>query len=478
MARRNANGEGTIYQRKDGRWEASVYVLTTSGLKKRARVYGATRVEAHTKLTELKAKDAQGILTADKNWKLGEYLDYWLKEVVRPNRRATTYELYEINVRRYLKPALGHLPLTRLTVPVVQHFLNEQLAAGYSVRKVQMLRETLSPALSRAIHEELLTRNVARLVELPGRQAGDVKPWSPKEVADFLVAARNHKWYPAFLLVTHYGLRRGEVIGLRWSDIDFSGRVIHVRQQVFRANGEVQQGPVKTRAGHRDLPLLSGIAEELAEYRLRRTKTADDDLVFTSSTGNPIEPYNFTRAFQLLCTSNGIRKIKLHHVRHTAATILKDLGVPARDAQLILGHSNIAITQQIYQHDTMDSRRDALNRMEHVLNTNYPDAEDRPGSRQISRQKEIESSLSTQFVSSKEKAPRLISAFSWLGWRDSNPRMLGPELDAAAPPRTWTSRLTEVDAHLHDLRRQWLLGAVAVNLAVNVSKQTDFELAD
>jgi integrase len=303
-------------------------------------------------------------------WKLGDYLDYWLEEVIKPNRRATTYELYEINVRRHLKPALGHLAMNRLTVPIIQRFLNEQLAAGHSVRKVQMIRETLSPALSRAIHEELLTRNVAMLVELPGRQTNDVKPWSPGEVQAFLKAARNHKWYPAFLLVAHYGLRRGEVIGLRWSDIDFSGRVIHVRQQVFRANGEVQQGPVKTRAGQRDLPLLGGIAEELAEYRLRRTKTADDGLVFTSSTGNPIEPYNFTRAFQLLCASNGIRKIKLHHVRHTAATILKDLGVPARDAQLILGHSNIAITQQIYQHDTMDTRRDALSLMEKALTAN------------------------------------------------------------------------------------------------------------
>lgn len=191
--------------------------------------------------------------------------------------------------------------------------------------------------------------------------------------------------------------------------------MIHIRQQVFRANGAVQHGPVKTRAGQRDLPLLAGIAEELAEYRLRRTKTADDDLVFTSSTGNPIEPYNFTRAFQLLCARNGIRRIKLHHVRHTAATILKDIGVPARDAQLILGHSNIAITQQIYQHDTMDTRRDALNRMEEALKQNRPDDEDRPGSRQISRQTSPTSILATQFNEGKEKAPRLIGTFSWLG---------------------------------------------------------------
>ncbi|MCX4699004.1 site-specific integrase [Streptomyces sp. NBC_01373] len=431
----------------------------------------------HEKLTELKTKASQGIPTAEKTWVLGDYLDYWLREVVKPNRRATTYESYEINVRRYLKPALGHLPLTRLTVPVVQRFLNEQLATGHSVRKVQMIRETLSPALSRAIHEELLTRNVAMLVELPGRQANDVKPWSPREVQIFLEAARNHKWYPAFLLVAHYGLRRGEVIGLRWSDIDFSGRLIHIRQQVFRANGAVQQGPVKTRAGQRDLPLLAGIADELAEYRLRRTKAADDDLVFTSSTGNPIEPYNFTRAFQLLCARHGIRKIKLHHVRHTAATILKDLGVPARDAQLILGHSNIAITQQIYQHDTMDTRRDALSRMEQALKANHPNDEDRSGSCQISCQTANQSFLPTQFESRKEKAPRLISAFSWLGWRDSNPRMLEPELSTTILPRTQAARIKEVEGFLRARRGQWMLGIVAVSVAVKDTDVGEVDLA-
>jgi integrase len=369
MARRRSNGEGTIYRRKDGRYEGAVYVATTSGANKRVRLYGATRAEVHTKLTEAKAKNDQGILASDRSWLLGDYLDYWLESIIKPSRRPTTYESYEGNVRLYLKPGLGALKLTQITVPVLQRFLNQQLSDGRSVRKVEMLKETLSPALSQAMYEELLTRNVARLVKLPSHEREDIEPWTPSEVTRFFDAAKDHRWYPAFLLVALYGLRRGEVLGLRWSDIDVKASVIRVRQQVVRANGVIHIGPLKTRAGRRDLPSLSVVSEELAKHRARHVGTSDDDLVFTTATGHSIEPNKLTQTFYAICAQYQLRRIKLHHLRHTAATILKDLGVPARDAQLILGHSNIAITQQIYQHDTMDSRRSAMERMETAVFT-------------------------------------------------------------------------------------------------------------
>jgi hypothetical protein len=122
------------------------------------------------------------------------------------------------------------------------------------------------------MREELVTRNVARLVEVPRFQRTEIKPWTTTEVTRFLDKARDHKWYPAFLLVALYGLRRGEAIGLRWSDVDFAHNELHIRQQVFRAGGVVQQGPVKTQAGQRDLPLLLAVAEELESYREAQEK--------------------------------------------------------------------------------------------------------------------------------------------------------------------------------------------------------------
>jgi integrase len=170
-------------------------------------------------------------------------------------------------------------------------------------------------------------------------------------------------------------MRRGEVLGLRWQDIDFDGKVIHVRQQIYRAGGELHIGPVKTRAGSRDLPLLGLARTALAARREAQESDrsrlgaawADTGLVFTTRTGRPVEPRNLVRSFARICEHGGVRRIRLHAIRHTTASLLKDLGVPARDAQAILGHSHISTTQQIYTHVDDAARRDAVNRLNTLL---------------------------------------------------------------------------------------------------------------
>ncbi|WNV92031.1 tyrosine-type recombinase/integrase [Umezawaea sp. Da 62-37] len=396
MARRRANGEGSIYQRKDnGRWDGAVYVQTASGGRKRMRVYGATRAEVHSKLTALMAKDQQGIPTPDKPWKLGEYLGYWLEEVVRPNLRSSTYETYEQRIRLNLRPALGRYALTRLTVATVQDFFNQQLGDGHSVRKVQMMREVLRSALSHAMHEEHVARNVARLVKLPKYEPEEIYPWSVDEARQFLVAAQSDPLAAAFTLLVVYGLREGEVLGLRWQDVNLAAGVLEVRQQLQRTGGALRQTPLKTRAGRRDLPLVGLTRAALTRQHVRQTsarQAAEEiwqgggdaaELVFTTKSGLPIEPRNFVRSFQRICQQHEVRRIKVHHVRHTAATTLKGLGVGARDAQLLLGHSQISTTQQIYQHDSMEGRQRALDLVDQALGSDTKDDHDKdPGRRQ------------------------------------------------------------------------------------------------
>jgi integrase len=176
--------------------------------------------------------------------------------------------------------------------------------------------------------------------------------------------------HAAFVLVL-YGLRRGEVLGLRWTDIDLDAGVIHVRQQLQRVRGELRLGAVKTRAGQRNLPLLNLARQALegqiglqARYRLDMGSAWPcTDFVFTSRTGRPIEPRNFVRSFRRICEQNDVRMITIHHVRHTVASLLKDLSVPARDAQIILGHSRLAVTLEIYTHADEQAQRDALTRL-------------------------------------------------------------------------------------------------------------------
>lgn len=235
--------------------------------------------------------------------------------------------------------------------------------------------KVLSAALSRAVREELIARNVARLVELPTWEPATVYPWSSAEALAFLAAAADDPLFPAFVFLLLYGMRRGEVLGLRWQDIDLDSQMIHVRQQIQRVRGDLHIGPVKTRAGSRDLPLL-GLARNALTRRRDRQEAdranlgsawADTGLVFTTRTGRPVEPRNLVRSFIRICEDNGIRKIRLHAIRHTTASLLKDLGVPARDAQIILGHAHVSTTQQIYTHVDEAARLAALSRLNKLL---------------------------------------------------------------------------------------------------------------
>jgi len=354
--RRRVNGDGSVYKRADGYWVGAFDVPTTSGARKRVVVYGKTLAEAREKLSKVQQDVRSGIPLPDKVWKLGPYLDYWLENIVKRNRRLSTYALYETIIRLYLVPGLGAKSLARLSVPAVQMFVNQRLEAGDSVRKVQVMRSVLSAALSRAVREELITRNVARHVELPEWHRNAVRPWTVGEAKRFMAMSKPDPLHSAFVLLILYGLRRGEVLGLSWSDIDLDSRTIHVRQQIQRVRGELQLGP---QAGYR--------------ANMGRARP-DTNLVFTTRTGRPVEPRNFVRSFRRICDDHDIRVITVHHVRHTVASLLKDLRVPARDAQAILGHTRISTTLEIYTDSADDAKYDALTRL-HGL---FDDSEDAP----------------------------------------------------------------------------------------------------
>ena len=480
MARRRSNGEGSIYHRKDGRWEGALYVLTTSGIRKRLRVYGQTQAEVRRKLVETKAQQHRGIAVPDKVWRLDEYLDYWLEKIVRPSRRPTTFDRYESTVRRYLKPQLGHHTLASLSIPTLQSYLNELLTTGCPLRSVQMVREVLSSALTTAMRQELVIRNVARFVVLPGRAEADVEPWSASEVAAFLSAARGHWLHMPFVLLVLYGMRRGEVLGLRWRDIDFDRNELHIRQQVYRAGGATSVGPVKTSAGRRTLPLLSLARDLLEQLRQTRAPKNPDDLVFTAlkSTG-PVGPQTLTHAFWRVCQQHDLRTIRLHDVRHTTATLLNNLGVPARNAQLILGHADVTTTMQIYQHDNLDARRQALEQLEGLLErSSMADDEEIVShvgvvgwARGLSLPSIQPSNVFARLFSQQRRRPSdvFFSISSWLGRRDSNPRMLGPEVAGELRPHMppmLHNRTSHLDEALKACRRTLLIGIAAVSFAV------------
>ncbi|WP_430478121.1 tyrosine-type recombinase/integrase [Streptomyces sp. P11-1] len=473
MARRNANGEGTIYRRKDGRYEGALYVSTTTGMRKRVRVYGATRAEVDRKFTEAKAKSHQGIPAPDKVWKLNDYLDYWLEEVVKKNAKPKTYEQYESVTRLYLKPNLGSRSLTGVRVQTVRSLLNYLLEQGHSPRRVQTVKTTLSAALTHGMREELVSRNVARLAESPSYKPKRVVPWTVDEAKRFWNVAREHRLAAAWGLAVFYGPRRGEILGLRWQDVDLIGGEIRLTQQLQTVGGKLVLVSLKTDSSERPLPILNVLKEGLArmseERKLRQT--LGSDLVFTTPKGTPVDPRNFAdKMFKRLCKVAGVRVIKFHHTRHTAASMLEFLGVSPKVAQAIFGHSSVITTQQYYQHAYSEQIESALRLVEKTLQQPKTAQSneagrlvavlDGNGSRQNSRQSHVLSGSISWIISGGTTGARTQDTLLKRSSGSSTPQ-----------------RVTEVDRILLGSRRRWLLGVVAVSVAVKTTQPNDFDLA-
>ncbi|MGW4836912.1 tyrosine-type recombinase/integrase [Streptomyces globisporus] len=379
MAKRRPNGGGTVTRRKDGRYQGAAYVTNTDGHRVRKFVYGSTYDEAAEKLGKLQEQERNGVPVPSRTWSLGEWLAYWLEHIVKPNREHNTYVKYESKVRLYLVPHLGKKPLVRLTPAQLRSFMAELKrtevppAARFEVLRV------LRNALNRAVREELLTRNVAELVDMPKVTKKEAKPWNAREAITFLRSARAHRLYAACVLVLVLGLRRSEVLGLRWQDIDFDQRQFTPLKQVQRVKGVglVLKG-LKTESSHAVLPLPEFCARALEERRelqdLERrivgegwSQEPGQDLIFSSERGGLIDPVGFSRSFNALVKRAGVRRITVRLARHTCGTLLAFLKVHPKVAQAILRHSQISMTMDVYTHVVGDGEREAVTMLAELL---------------------------------------------------------------------------------------------------------------
>ncbi|MGY0386408.1 tyrosine-type recombinase/integrase [Nocardioides sp. WG-D5] len=414
MSGRRGNGEGTVFQRPNGRWAAQGIIRLVGGGSKRITVTAATRPEANARLQERLKRDRDGFRTPEREQTVGEYLDYWLQEVVPIRARPTTIYDYSFITRKYLKPGVGKLRLSQLSPRDVQKLVNDIYARTGLARTTNKARATLRAALGHAEREELVLRNAASRITVPKYQRKNITPWTPAELERFLEVVKRHRWYGAFLILATYGARRGEVLGLPWKNIDFEAGTIRIDQQLQRIDGKLTISPVKTEAGQRVLPLSESVRRVLGPVAPPDGDVGDEtNLVFRSTTGTGIDPQNFTRQFQAICAEAGLPRIRLHDLRHTTATLLKKIGVPDRDIQHILGHADITTTQQIYQHADMELESEALNALGSLTQ----------------QQTASETAAGTDFSTGQGTENRC--ADPWQGQRDSNPRRMVLEAESA-----------------------------------------------
>jgi integrase len=376
MGRRGPN-EGTIRQRKDGRWEARVLVTRPDGRRARRSLLGRSRTEVRDKLQTALRVEASGLPLPAGRTSLGTFLEGWLRDSVRPRVRPRTYTSYASIVRVHLAPSLGDLQLARLGPHHVQAFLNAKSAAGLSPRTVAYLRAVLRQALAQAERWGMVTRNVAKLADPPRVPRREVNPLSPDEARRFLDAIRGDRLEALYLIALGAGLRQGEILGLAWNDVDLESSTLTVRHALQRVDGALVLVEPKSATSRRVVALPTLVRDALLAHRARQradrllagSRWHDDrrGLVFTTTVGTPMDGIAVIRRFQAILLGAGLPRQRFHDLRHACASLLLAQGVAPRVVMETLGRSQIALTLNTYSHVIPALGRAAADQMDAVL---------------------------------------------------------------------------------------------------------------
>lgn len=355
MAKKRGNGEGSISKRKDGRYRGRYTVHTANGPKQKA-VYGKTRAEAAEKLTKAMSDRDGGLVFDVGSLKLGDYLDRWLPDICETVRQRT-WERYEQIVRVHLKPTLGRIKLKNLTPTHVRGLYREKLASGSSPRTVQYIHTTLRKALRDAVSDELIPRNVADGIKAPRPKKKEINPLNPDQAKTFLKAVRGDRFEALYVLAVHCGLRQGELLGLKWADVDLKVGKLRVRRTLsLTKSGHVYEQPKNGKG--RSIELTQAASETLRIHLKRQLEEIerlgddyqDQGLIFPGERGQPMRPWTLTRKFERILERAGLPHIRFHDLRHTCATLMLCEGVHIKIVQELLGHADVTITLNTYSH--------------------------------------------------------------------------------------------------------------------------------
>ena len=368
-----AKGDG-ITKRKDGRYMARYTVQTPDG-PKRKTIYGKQYGDVESELAKARGDAARGIVYDDEKLTVGEYLERWLEDSVRDTVRRRTYERYESLVRVHIKPSVGRVRLKALTPAHVRALYRERLDYGSAPRTVLHVHRTLSKALKQAHDDGLVPRNAAGPVKPPRPRKEEIRPLNPDQVRVLLAAAAGDRLESLYVLAVTAGLRRGELLGLKWEDVDLGAGMLQVRRTLSEPKGGYVFEAPKSGRG-RQVRLTRKACSALGDHRKRQLEERmqgaafwqDRGLVFPSTVGTPLSGGNLTRAFKATLKRAGLPEgTRFHDLRHTCATLLLRQGVNPKYVQELLGHADISLTLNVYSHVLPDMGGAAADAMDSAL---------------------------------------------------------------------------------------------------------------
>jgi len=381
VAAKRGNGEGSIYPHiRNGKrvgYRGAYWIETSEGPRRRY-VSGKTRDEVRQKLIRAMADRDAGLVLDDRNLTLGEYLDRWLSDAHRGEVRQSTFSRDSYLVARHIRPALGRVRLRNLSALHIQRLYRERLDSGLSGSTVQKMHHVLHKALAQAVRWDLIPRNPADAVKPPAPAAREMHPLSADEARRLLEAARGDRLEALYVLAIYTGMRQGELLALKWEDVDLNGRSLRVRRTLTRKSGDgsYDLGEPKTRKSRRTIRLSGRVVEALRSHRSRQAEERlrlgglyrDQGLVFAGETGSIINPSNLrSRSFGPLLERAGVPRITFHDLRHTCASLLFQKNVHPKLVQELLGHASVAITLDTYSHMLPGMGEEAADAMSEAL---------------------------------------------------------------------------------------------------------------
>jgi integrase len=374
--RRRGQGEGSIYQRDDGRWAAIVDLGWQDGKRRRKFVYGRTRAEAAAKLTQALKHKQDGQEFVDERTTVEQFLASWLAGV-KPALKPRTWTRYEQYARLHTIPSLGRVRLVKLGPQHLQRLYAERLKAGLSPRSVLHLHRFLHRALDQAMRWGAVPRNVTDLVDPPRVRRHVFSTLSAEQALHLLSTARGHRDEALLVMALTTGLREGELLGMRWADVDLVSGAVHLQTKLEPSEtGGWQLEELKNDQGRRKVLLTRLAVDALTRHRTRQATERlargpaweDLDLVFPNTVGRPILPQNLLRrSFYPLLERAGLPRLRFHDLRHSTATLLLAQGVHAKIVSELLGHTDIGITLNLYSHVTATMQWEAIDALDGLL---------------------------------------------------------------------------------------------------------------
>ncbi len=396
-SRRRGSGEGLVRERADGRWEGRLSLGWEGGKRKTKSYFAPTQAEVIDKLLAARSDHSRGLPIASKAQTLGAFLDDWLEQSLKPRAKSRAFESFSTIAKKHIHPSLGKIQLAKLTPQHIQRLLADKAKAvkddqgnvttkALSPASIANIRTVLRSALAQAVKFNLIARNPAALVDAPRVPHKEILPLDAAQANRLLEAAQGNRYEAVYVLALMLGLRRGEILGLRWSDVSLENRTLRISQSLQRLRTDSEERGKKTQlratetksdGSRRSIALPDSVVKVLKSHRARQaeerlaagTEWLDTmGLVFTTATGRPIEPVLLHREYKVLLEKAELPKsTRFHDLRHSAASLLLAQGVPPKMIADLLGHSRIGITMDLYGHILPAMRRETADVMDQIL---------------------------------------------------------------------------------------------------------------